>query len=279
MTASGRRYWDGLAAEYSRRVRISTKDFHYGPLLPGERELRLLPSCIAGWPCLEVGCGAGQNSIFLARRGAVVAAIDQSAAMITHGRALARQAGARVRFVVGDVDRLPVPVGARFQLIHSSYALPFVAHPGLLIAESAKRLRPGGLLLISTAHPAAAGEWIELDDEGPGLFLTDYFHPRSDHRLLRDGETSEVCRPVPLSTVFSWLRAAGLEVLRFLEPAPLPLPSMSEEEILERVPYDSPGWREHYGELLRVPHVAVFLARRPRRGAVCAGVPERSNRS
>ncbi|NOY80697.1 MAG: class I SAM-dependent methyltransferase [Kiritimatiellaeota bacterium] len=264
MTASGRRYWDGLAAEYVRRLRISTEDFHYGPLLPGDRELRLLPCCVAGWSCLELGCGAGQNSIFLARRGALAAAIDQSAAMIGHGRMLARQVGAPVRFMVGDVDRLPVREGPRFHLVHSSYALPFVTRPERVIAESAKRLRPGGLLLISTAHPAAAGEWIDLGDEGPGLFLADYYHPRIDRRLLKGAEACEVCRPVPLSMVFSWLRTAGLDVLQFLEPAPPPLlPAMSEQEIQDRIPYDSPGWREHYEELLRIPHVAVFLARRP----------------
>ena len=33
------RYWDGLADRYQRQMRIADDDFHYGPQIPGEREL------------------------------------------------------------------------------------------------------------------------------------------------------------------------------------------------------------------------------------------------
>ena len=175
MSDSGRRYWNGLAAEYGRRVRISAADFHYGPLLPGDCELGLLPPDVRGKVCFEFGCGAGQNSIFLAHRGAVAAALDYSTAMLARGQALAADAGVQVHFTAGVLDNLPIAPSAGFDLIHSAYALPFVQDPFRVIAESAKRLRPGGQLLRSTAHPAAAGEWVELDNAGLGVFVTDYY--------------------------------------------------------------------------------------------------------
>ena len=38
-----RRYWDGLSDHYQRVMEISTDDFHYGPQIPGESRLHLLP--------------------------------------------------------------------------------------------------------------------------------------------------------------------------------------------------------------------------------------------
>jgi hypothetical protein len=37
---------------------------------------------------------------------------------------------------------------------------------------------------------------------------------------------------------------------------------MSEKEILEKVPYDSAGWRELYPQLARIPVVVIFKCRK-----------------
>ena len=64
-----RRYWDGLSARYQRVMEISTDDFHYGPQIPGESRLHLLPPLKSGMRALELGCGGGQNSVWLAKQG------------------------------------------------------------------------------------------------------------------------------------------------------------------------------------------------------------------
>ena len=51
-------YWNTIADAYQQETHISTDDFHYGPLLPGDRELHLLPDVLEGLTCLEVGSGA-----------------------------------------------------------------------------------------------------------------------------------------------------------------------------------------------------------------------------
>ena len=94
-------YWDATADLYQRATRISVRDFHYGPLLPGDRELGLLPDPVEGLRCLEVGCGAGQNSIHLASRGAVCTALDVSDGMLDHGRRLAAREGVAIDFCTG----------------------------------------------------------------------------------------------------------------------------------------------------------------------------------
>lgn len=69
-------------------------------------------------PCrvLDVGCGTGDNAIWLARQGFEVVACDLSATAIDRARAKACAAGAECRFIVADFlsDNIP---GATFGLV------------------------------------------------------------------------------------------------------------------------------------------------------------------
>ena len=268
--APGRRYWDATTAEYQARTRISCGDFHYGPLLPGDAELCLLPRHLNGLRCLELGCGAGQNSIVLARKGALCTALDLSQAQLKSGRALAAKHSVSIRFIQADIDALPISLGPVFDLVHSVYALPFVKRPAKAIANAAELLRPGGTLIAVFAHPAFAGEWLELDDR-LGILIESYFSPRPDRRQLSRNGVHTVCQAYPLGLVHGWICSAGLEVCTLAEPRAAPIPQMTEAAISKRVPYDSPAWRHHYSELARVPGVAIFVAeKRGTTTAFCA---------
>jgi ubiquinone/menaquinone biosynthesis C-methylase UbiE len=157
-------YWDELSEEYLAQTRISLSEVHYGPLLPGESELGLLPCSLQGAECLELGCGAGQNSIVMAKAGAVCTALDVSEAMLNQGRRLAEQAGVEITFLHGDLDALPGLQPGSFDLIHSAYGIPFSSDPETLIRNGATLLKPGGTLLFSMGHPVYAGEWLDLEE-------------------------------------------------------------------------------------------------------------------
>jgi len=134
-TATQAKYWDELADEYCSATIISTDDFHYGPLLPGDAELKLLPNQLNNLNCLEIGCGAAQNSIFLASRGANCTAIDISAELLKTAQLLAIKNCVNI-----ELHRMPMAEIAslsphKFELIHSSYALPFSTDPGMVIAN------------------------------------------------------------------------------------------------------------------------------------------------
>jgi SAM-dependent methyltransferase len=288
---SSARYWDDLAGLYQKETRISTNDFHYGPLLPGDSSLGLLPpvpqrSC---FQCLEIGCGAGQNSIFLAKQGAQCIATDISEQQLAHGRKLAHDEKVEVDFRCISMDSLdqlqnpprpsrcsghpsrggefiksPPPEGCPqggvglFDLIHSTYALPFSANPQKVIADAAAMLKPGGIFLLTTGHPLYAGEWLDIGDDEQGLFLPDYFRPEPDVRMSLDDKTMSAAQTWPVSTITEWIHSAGLVIDRLLEPAPMPIPDLSEAEICARVPYESKGWRELYPQLARIPVVLIF---------------------
>ncbi|MEW5990370.1 MAG: methyltransferase domain-containing protein [Chloroflexota bacterium] len=55
---------------------------------------------------IDLGCGVGDNAIFLARRGFEVTAVDFAPSAVARARANAREAGVAVDFLVDDLTRL-----------------------------------------------------------------------------------------------------------------------------------------------------------------------------
>jgi cyclopropane fatty-acyl-phospholipid synthase-like methyltransferase len=65
---------------------------------------------------VDLGCGTGANSVFLAQHGFDVTGIDFAPAGLAKARAAADRAGVRVRFVEADLTKLPAGLG-RFDVL------------------------------------------------------------------------------------------------------------------------------------------------------------------
>jgi SAM-dependent methyltransferase len=104
---------------------------------------------------LDVACGEGRNSIWLAHRGWQAVGVDFSAEAIRRARRMAEQTGvaARVRFVVGDVVADPLPPGPFDAVVLAYLQLPAPQRRAAL-RKAAARLRPAGALLV-VGHDAA----------------------------------------------------------------------------------------------------------------------------
>ena len=250
-----RNYWNGLSDGYQASMRISVDDFHYGPQIPGESRLRLLPGIRPGMTALELGCGAAQNSVYLARLGVRCSAMDISSRQLQHARELASGHGVDLAFARGPIERFGEYFPGPFDLIHSSHAFEFIDDPARTVCDCAAALAPGGTLLVSTVHPLYNGSWVENLDEdgrpdGMGLFIPNYFSPPDDVRYDEAGEVVVVSRAYPVSAWFDWFRAAGLEVTRLCEPPSLP-PSVVP-------PYTNEDWADNEGELDAIPGTLVI---------------------
>lgn len=110
---------------------------------------------LEGKSALDVGCGAGLLAEPLARLGAKVTAIDASPEVIAVARGHAATVGLEIDYRVGDVQALD----GTFDLITAMEVIEHVADPGVFLKALAKRLAPGGLLIMST--PNATG-WSKL---------------------------------------------------------------------------------------------------------------------
>ncbi len=254
-------YWDSIANIYNDAVTISLDEFHYGPLVPGDSVLKLLPSELNGKRCLEVGAGAGQNSIYLAKNGASCIATDISDKQLEYGRIISDEENVDVEFKCASMEELNLEEYGEFDLIHSSYAITFSPCPQDVISHLSKMLKPGGTLLISTGHPLFTGEWLELDGED-GLFLTNYFEPEPDVRLDDDENERVRSNFYPISEMADWMFNAGLVIERIQEPKPLAIERMSPAQIKNNVPYSSKGWCEYYPQLKNVPALVIFKCRK-----------------
>jgi len=103
---------------------------------------------LEGKSALDVGCGAGLLAEPLARLGAQVTAIDAAPELIDVARDHANRQGLSIDYRVAAVEN----IDGRFDLITSLEVIEHVADPQAFVEALAKRLAPGGLLILSTPN-------------------------------------------------------------------------------------------------------------------------------
>ena len=119
-----------------------------------EAELGLLPDDMAGMDAIELGCGTGYISAWMARRGAQVTGLDVSARQLETARRLAREHGLGIRFIEGNAEAVDLPDGG-FDFAVSEYGAAIWCDPQTWLCEAWRLLRPGGQLVFLGNHPIA----------------------------------------------------------------------------------------------------------------------------
>lgn len=158
---------------------------------------------IAGRTVLEVGCGRGELSRWLASRPApprLLAAADFAGSAVSRGADFARRRGlGGIAWGVADITRLPFP-DQTFDTALSCETVEHVPHPERAFHELARVLKPGGRLLLTTPN---------------------YLSTTGLYRLycrLRGRVYQEAGQPVNNLMMLPWTRAlarrAGLRVTR-----------------------------------------------------------------
>jgi SAM-dependent methyltransferase len=108
--------------------------------------LSLLPAPPAR--ILDVGCGAGWTSLFLARRGYAVVGVDIAADMIAHAERLRDREGlADLRFRVGDYEEMCFDDVFDGALFYES--LHHAVDEAAALRMVYRALRPGGVCVLS----------------------------------------------------------------------------------------------------------------------------------
>jgi 2-polyprenyl-6-hydroxyphenyl methylase/3-demethylubiquinone-9 3-methyltransferase len=108
-----------------------------------------------GKSAMDVGCGAGLLAEPLARLGARVTGLDASPNLISVARDHASASGLAIDYRTGELAELQ----GQFDLITCMEVIEHVADPAAFVGALAKRLAPGGLLVMSTPNATA---WSKL---------------------------------------------------------------------------------------------------------------------
>ncbi|MEU7449370.1 MULTISPECIES: SAM-dependent methyltransferase [Streptomyces] len=170
-TAGAASFWDGFYADRERPVPffVAAPDANLARHL-GRGLVR------PGGRVLDLGCGPGRNALLLAAEGYRVDAVDLSPAAVDWARDRAREAGAEIRFHLGDAFA-PDAAGldGPYDLIHDSgcfHQLPPHRRVSYL-ALLDRLLAPGGHLVLNCFVAGAEGSGTCASDaelyRRPGL--------------------------------------------------------------------------------------------------------------
>ena len=102
---------------------------------------------------LDVGCGAGLLCEPLARLGGRVTGVDAAPENIIAAKEHAALSGLTIDYRAGELSGQGL---GQFDVVTSMEVIEHVADPGDFIRQLAARLRPDGLLLLSTPNRTAA---------------------------------------------------------------------------------------------------------------------------
>ena len=141
-----------------------------------EKELGVLGD-VRGRDILELGCGAAQWSIALAKAGANPVGLDLSENQLAHARTLMAEAKVEFPLVHASAEAVPFP-DESFDVIFCDYGAMTFADPYATVPEAARLLRPGGILAFSGSTPIIQMCYPDDGDNPGDRLIRDYFGMR-----------------------------------------------------------------------------------------------------
>jgi 2-polyprenyl-3-methyl-5-hydroxy-6-metoxy-1,4-benzoquinol methylase len=193
---------------------LSTDVVHYGPDIPTEADLRLLGN-LDGKRVLELGCGGGPISVAMAKQGARVIAVDESAEQVNHARRLAEREETKVEVRQGDLADLAFVRADTIDVAISVYTLGTVVDLDRVFRQVHRVLRPEAPLVLSLPHPA----FRMVDAAGDPPTVRRAYFDRSPISWM-NGADAGADHPQSIAELFTSLSRANFRVDTVLEPEP-----------------------------------------------------------
>lgn len=199
--------YDAIAdwyAEFSR-------DWDAGPLT-------LLPADVGGQRVLDLACGHGTASRYLARRGARVTGLDVSARMLDRARQTEADEPLGISYVHGDAAGTRWWDGVPYDGVLCHMALMDIDDLDGAVSAAAAVLAPGGWFSFSVFHPCypggPEGSWSGLPSWPPehGYSTEGWWTTQGEGVRGRAGANHRM-----LSTYLNAVLGAGLQIEQVAE--------------------------------------------------------------
>lgn len=213
-----RAQWDQWAVDYEEpgRRNWACDEPRWGMWGVPEARVGMLPAVVAGLDVIELGCGTGYVSAWLARRGARPVGIDNSEAQLETAKRFQHEFGLEFPLLHGNAEAVPFPDHS-FDLAISEYGASIWCDPYRWIPEAARLLRRGGRLIFLINAALLM------------LCAPDYAEQPASDRLLRpyfgmhrfewpDDDSVEF--HLPHGEMIELLRSSGFEIEGLIEIRP-----------------------------------------------------------
>jgi SAM-dependent methyltransferase len=217
---SNRAAWDRMATDYAAWAPQSwaATEPTWGVWSVPEAQLGILPPGLDGTDSLELGCGTGYVSAWLARRGVRPVGLDNSAAQLATAAALQDRFGLRFPLIHASAEQVPFG-DATFDLVISEYGASIWCDPYIWIPEAARVLRPGGQLIFLVNGVQAVLTFPEEEDlPATETLQRPYFGMHRFQWLGSDGVEFHLGH----GDMIRLLRRHGFEVCDLIEIQPPP---------------------------------------------------------
>ena len=207
--------WDAWAAEYveTGERNWAADDPTWGIWNVPEAQLGLLADAEEGMDAIELGCGTGYVSAWLARRGLKPVGIDNSELQLATAKRLQAEHGIKFPFMHGNAERVPLP-DASFDFAISEYGASIWCDPYQWIPEAARLLRPGGQLVFLINSVTMM---LCVPDEVDGEAGERLVRPMFGLHKMEWSDDQSVEFHLPHGKLISLLRSSGFEVEELLE--------------------------------------------------------------
>lgn len=167
---------------------------------------------------LDLGCGQGKLSRFLAKNGNRVVGIDISKNLINHAIEIEKKEQLQIRYFVDDAQILDTQTKDLFDGIICHMALMDIANIKEVFFASYSKLKPGGWFAFTLTHPCFDSPYAKWDKNNSRIiyeYLEDSFWKSKNPNGIR-GQVGAYHRK--LSTYTNVLIETGFQIKKIEEP-------------------------------------------------------------
>ena len=218
--------WEAIANDYDARVGDDGNSFHRELIRPST--LRLLDPK-PGERILDVACGNGVFSRYLARLGVNVVAFDYSPKMIAFAKERCAAFTESISFSIADAtdyeQLMVLGAGQRqpFDKIVSNMAVMGLPDIQPLFRAAYELLKTDGIFVFSVTHPCFQTPGRSFTEDGTGLITYNYIEQqRYSYQILADNEKSAYHWHRSLQNLLGVCFAAGFVMDGLEEPVNAP---------------------------------------------------------
>ena len=213
-----RKEWDRWAAEYvdPGRKAWGRDEPTWGIWQIPQSQLPMLPDDLEGLDAIELGCGTGYVSAWMARRGGRPVGIDNSPAQLESARKFQKEFGLEFPLIFGNAESVPLP-DASFDFAISEYGASIWCDPYRWIPEAARLLRPRGRLVFLINAPLLM---ICAPDDDESAATEQLLRPYFGMHRMEWASDSSVEFHLPHGEMIALLKRSGFEVEELIEVQP-----------------------------------------------------------